>query len=259
MTETIAPGTVAPVWFDNHCHLTTIKDDASGVVAAAGEAGVGRLITVGCNLADSQAALEISRGFDSVWATAGVHPHDASDGVDGLEELLSDPKVVAVGEAGFDYHYNHSSPFEQRSAFEAQIDMAHRHNLALVIHTREAWSETFEVLDSVGVPDRTVFHCFTGGPAEAEQCLGRGAYVSFSGIVTFKGAPEVREAASLVPDNRILIETDSPYLAPVPYRGKANQPAFVDEIGRFLADHRSIDAQEFAALTWDNAGTLFGV
>lgn len=252
-------GSAAPVWFDNHCHLTSLKTDPAEAVALAAEAGVGRLLTVGCSVDDSRKAIEIASQFDNVWATAGVHPHDSSDGIVGLAELLDHPKVVAVGECGFDYHYNYSNPHDQRQAFVAQIALANEHDLALVIHTREAWDETFEVLDAEGMPERTVFHCFTGGPGEAEQCLERGGYISFSGIVTFKTAGEVREAAALTPLDRILVETDSPYLAPVPHRGKPNQPAFVAEVGNFLAAEKACTIAEFATLTWDNTNRLFGL
>ncbi|MCL4161706.1 UNVERIFIED_CONTAM: hypothetical protein GTU68_015101 [Idotea baltica] len=252
-----ADSTVA--WFDNHCHLTSLKTDPAEAVALASQAGVQRLLTVGCTLEDSRRAIEIAEQFDNVWATAGVHPHDASDGIDGLEALLDHPKVVAVGECGFDYHYNHSEPGQQRDAFIGQIQLAHKHDLALVIHTREAWDETFEVLDAEGIPPRTVFHCFTGGPGEAEQCLARGAYLSFSGIATFKTAEDVREAARLTPLDRILVETDSPYLAPVPHRGKPNQPAFVAEVGNFLAAEKGCSIGEFATVTWENGHRLFGL
>ncbi|MEZ5342096.1 MAG: TatD family hydrolase [Acidimicrobiales bacterium] len=246
-------------WFDNHCHLTSLATDPAEAVALAQAAGVGRLLTVGCSVADSRRAIEIANEFDNVWATAGVHPHDSSDGIEGLAELLSAPKVVAVGECGFDFHYNYSDPHLQRAAFVAQIRLAHEHDLALVIHTREAWQDTFDVLDVEGIPDRTVFHCFTGGPAEADACLARGAYLSFSGIVTFKTAQDLRDAAALTPLDRILIETDSPYLAPVPYRGKPNQPAFVAEIGNFLAAEKACSVAEFAALTWENTNRLFSL
>ena len=178
-------------------------------------------------MASSRAAIEVARRFDGVWATAGVHPHDAKDGWDGLEALLAEPEVVAVGECGLDYHYDHSPASVQRESFAAQIALAHAHDLALVVHTREAWDDTFAILAAEGVPERTVIHCFTGGPDEARRCLDLGAHLSFSGIVTFKGAPEVREAVALCPLDRLLVETDSPFLAPVPHRGRPNQPAYV--------------------------------
>ena len=243
-------------WFDNHCHLTTRMEPADAVAGAAG-AGVTRLLTVGCTVEDSKEAIAIADAFPNVWATAGVHPHDAGGGWDGLEELLADPNVVAVGECGLDYHYDHSPRDAQQASFVAQIAMAHAHDVALVIHTREAWEDTFRILDSEGIPDRTVFHCFTGGPQEAEQALARGAYLSFSGIVTFPTAAELREAAKLCPLDRLLVETDAPFLAPVPHRGKPNRPAFVSVVGEAVAQVKEVSANALAEHTWRNGEVLY--
>jgi TatD DNase family protein len=147
----------------------------------------------------------------------------------------------------------------QRDAFAAQIALAHQRNLPLVIHTRDAWQDTFDILDAEGIPDRTVFHCFTGGPDDARACLDRGAFVSFSGIVTFKTATDLRAAAALVPADRLLIETDAPYLAPVPHRGRTNEPAFVTLVASCLADLRGCPE---ATIAWDslkNAAVAFGL
>lgn len=257
------------MWFDNHCHLTSLKTDPAEAVAVAAEAEVTRLLTVGCTVADSAQAIDIAQRFDNVWATAGVHPHDAKDGLAGLAELLDStvltsggepaPAVVAVGECGLDYHYDRSPRDVQAESFQRQIEMAHERDLALVIHTRDAWDDTFTILDRCGMPERTVFHCFTGGPQEAAEAVNRGAYLSFSGIVTFPSAPELREAAELAPLDRILVETDSPYLAPVPLRGKANKPANVAVVGASLADHLGHDRSAFAAVTTANANRLFGL
>lgn len=246
-------------WFDNHCHLTSLDTDPSVVVADAREGGVTRLLTVGCTVEDSRRAIEIASRFDTVWATAGVHPHEAKDGVGGLPEVLDQSPVVAVGECGLDYHYDHSPRDQQRTVFEQQIAMALDRGLALVIHTREAWPDTFDILDSVGMPERTVFHCFTGGPDEAEQALARGGHLSFSGIVTFPSAQELRDAASITPMERLLVETDSPYLAPVPHRGKRNRPALVSVVGRAIADLRGWTHDETAAATTANACRLYGL
>lgn len=249
-------------WFDNHCHLTSLETDPSTAVADAAEGGVTRLLTVGCTVDDSRRAIEIAAGFDNVWATAGVHPHDAKEGVGGLAELLDEGAeggraVVAVGECGLDYHYDHSPRAEQRVVFEHQIALALERDLALVIHTREAWADTFDVLDDVGMPDRTVFHCFTGGRDEAEECLRRGAYLSFSGIVTFPSAQDLRDAALVTPQDRLLVETDSPYLAPVPHRGKKNRPALVSVVGEAIADLRGWSHDETATATTANACRLY--
>jgi TatD DNase family protein len=253
---------MAPRWIDDHCHLDLTAEEgpsARDAVAAATAVGVERLITVGTDLASSVAAIETARLFDGVWATAGVHPHDAKDGWEGIEALLADPVVVAVGECGLDYHYDHSPREVQREAFAAQIALAHSHRLPLVVHTREAWDDTFAVLAAEGVPERTVVHCFTGGPGEARRCLDLGGHLSFSGIVTFKGAPEVREAAVLCPLDRLLVETDSPFLAPVPHRGRPNQPAFVAVVGEAVAQARGVEPAEIADATWANAARVYAL
>jgi len=245
-------------WTDDHCHL---PDDgtAAEVVAAARAAGVERLVHVGVDVGTSAAALELASALDGVWATAGVHPHEARHGVDGLADLLAHPSCVAVGECGLDFHYDHSPRDAQRDVFAAQVALANERGLALVIHTREAWEETFEVLDAEGVPDRTVFHCFTGGADEADACLARGALLSFSGIVTFPSATDVREAAARCPLDRVLVETDSPYLAPVPNRGRPNQPAWVPLVGAAVAEAGGHDVADVARASWDNASAAYGL
>lgn len=239
-------------WTDDHCHLPE-DGTAAEVLVAARAAGVDRLVHVGTDLATSQGALRLAAEHDGVWATVGVHPHEARHGIDGIEGLLADPWCVAVGECGLDFHYDHSPRDVQREVFAAQIALAHAHDKALVIHTREAWAETFEVLDAEGIPERTVFHCFTGGADEADECLARGAYLSFSGIVTFRTAADVRAAAARCPLDRMLVETDSPYLAPVPNRGRPNQPAWVPLVGAGLAEAAGHPVEAVAEATRDNA------
>ena len=217
------------------------------------------MVTVGTDIARSQEAVRVAASLDGVWATAGVHPHDSSEGLDGLAELLDQPGVVAVGECGLDYHYDHSPRDLQASVFASQIALANERRLPLVIHTREAWDHTFEILDREGTPVRTVFHCFTGGPDEASECLDRGAMISFSGIVTFPNAPEVREAAALCPLDRILVETDSPYLAPVPHRGRKNRPALVPHVGAAVADAKGLSVEQVEHATWQSASAFYGL
>jgi TatD DNase family protein len=215
---------------------------------------------VGCDVFESGLSQAIAAEHPGVvWSTAGVHPHDASGGIEGLEALLAEPEVVAVGECGLDHHYDHSPRPAQREVFEAQIAMALRHDKALVIHTREAWDDTFSILSAEGVPARTVFHCFTGGPDEARRCLDLGAHLSFSGIVTFPSAPELREAAALCPADRLLVETDAPYLAPVPHRGRKNRPALVTLVGEAVAAARGEPADAVAEASWANAARLYGL
>ncbi|MCU1369238.1 MAG: putative deoxyribonuclease [Ilumatobacteraceae bacterium] len=247
-------------WTDNHCHLHFRDADAASVthaIAAGRDAGVERFITVGCDVADSEAAIAVARAHDGVWATAGVHPHEAERGIDGLEALLAEPGVVAVGECGLDYHYDHSLRPVQRDVFAAQIALAEAHGLALVIHARSAWEDTFDVLAAEGVPARTVFHCFTGGADEAKRCLDLGAHLSISGIVTFKTAQDVRDAVAICPPDRLLVETDTPYLAPVPHRGETNRPALVPLVGAAVAAVQGRTVAEVAASSWDAATHLY--
>ena len=211
------------------------------------------LITVGCDRATSLAAIAVAGAHDGVCATVGLHPHDAVNGVDTIVDLLDTEGIVAVGECGLDYYYDHSPREVQQRVFAAQIALANARDLPLVIHTRDAWDDTFAVLADDGVPARTVFHCFTGGPDEARRASTSARILSFSGIVTFKGAPEVQAAAALCPLDRMLVETDSPYLAPVPHRGKPNRPAWVAHVGQHIADLRDIAVAEVAAATTANA------
>lgn len=245
------------MWFDTHCHLQYpgLPDDA---LAMAATAGVDRMICVGTDAEQSAAAIDVARQApERIWATVGVHPHDSSAGTEGILGLLGEPEVVGVGECGLDYHYDHSPREVQRDVFATQIALATEHDLALVIHTREAWDDTFDILDSVGVPERTVFHCFTGGPVEARRALDIGAWLSFSGILTFKTAGDLRDAAVIAPADRILIETDAPFLAPVPHRGTTNHPALVAVVGEALGRVRGLDTAEVAALTSANAEAAF--
>jgi TatD DNase family protein len=246
-------------WTDSHCHLPADAADAAAVVAEARAAGVTRLVTIGTDAEKTRTAIANARAHDSVWATAGLHPHDAVEGVDGLLALVDEPEVVAVGECGLDYHYDHSPRAMQRAAFAAQVALAHERGLALVVHTREAWDDTFAILTAEGVPERTVFHCFTGGPDEARQALDLGAHLSFSGIVTFKGADDVRAAAALCPLDRMLVETDAPFLAPVPHRGETNRPALVPLVGAAVAAARGVDDAEVEAATWSNTERVFAL
>ncbi len=245
-------------WADSHCHVPYPGVDVD-VIGEARAAGVTRLITVGTDAEQSRAAIDVARSHEGVWATVGLHPHDATNGVDTIVPLLTEEGVVAVGECGLDYHYDHSPRPVQREAFAAQVALAHRHGLPLVVHTREAWDDTLGVLRSEGVPEPTVFHCFTGGVEEARRCLDLGAHLSFSGIVTFKSADDVRAAAALCPLDRLLVETDSPYLAPVPHRGQPNSPALLPLVGAAVAAVKGVAAQAVEDATWAATETVFGL
>ena len=255
-------GSSKPRWVDNHCHLDG-EDDVAAILADAAASGVESLICVGVTVERSRRCFEIADDHHDVHATAGVHPHDASDGVAGLEDLLREGTergvLVAVGECGLDYFYEHSPRSDQRAAFAAQIQMAHSSSLPLVIHTRDAWEDTFDVLDSEGIPERTVFHCFTGGQREAERCLVRGAMLSISGIVTFGSAADLRAAVTSTPIERLMVETDSPYLAPAPFRGQKNRPALVVRVGQEVATLKGLLIEQVALRTTANARRFYGL
>ncbi len=251
----------------------------AGALRRAREAGVRRIVCVGTGPATSRDALalaargaagELGSGAPDLWATAGLHPHDASEGTDDTiafleaavargETVAQGGRLVAVGECGLDYHYEHSPRDAQRRAFAVQVDAAQRLGLALVVHARDAWDDLFDVLAAEGVPERAVLHCFTGGPEEARRCLDAGMVLSFSGIVTFKNAVGVREAVSLCPIDRFLVETDSPFLAPVPHRGKANEPSYVPLVGATVAEVKGVDAAAVALASSATAAQVFGL
>jgi TatD DNase family protein len=247
MSQREAEAEPANNWIDSHCHL---YDERLGsppqVIEEARAAGVSTMIVVGCDRQTSIAARDIAAANEGVFATVGLHPHEARHGIDTVIDLVG-PDTVAIGECGLDYYYDHSPRDVQRDVFAAHVDLALEAGLPLVVHTRDAWDDTFGVLDDSGVPPQLVFHCFTGGPEEARRALDRGGFLSFSGIVTFKTAAAVREAARSCPADRLLIETDSPYLAPVPHRGKVNRPAWVPLVGACIAELRGEPAANIRA------------
>jgi TatD DNase family protein len=250
------------MWIDAHCHLQLEDRGRSPeeAVARAVDAGVERMVCIGTDLVTSAAAVRLAGVFAEVWATVGLHPHDASklaDEWDGLVDLAGADRVVGIGEAGFDLYYRHSEPDAQEEAFRVQLRLARDRGLPLVIHSRDAWAETFGVLESEGVPERTVFHCFTGGPAEASRALALGCWLSYSGIVSFKNADDLRAAAAVTPADRLLVETDAPFLAPVPHRGRVNEPAFLPAVGEALAAARNEPLEAVAETTRRNALAFF--
>ncbi len=266
----------APSWIDSHCHIQEAyrpeESDPAALLSQAAAAGVGGLVCIGTDAASSRQAISLARGVRSsgagvapsvqVWATVGLHPHDAVQGTDPvatlLSEVASEETVVGVGECGLDYHYDHSPRPVQRRAFAEQIELARQHDLALVVHTREAWDDTLDLLRRAeGL--RVVVHCFTGGPDEARKCLDLGAWISFSGIVTFPTAAGVREAAALCPLDRLLVETDAPFLAPVPHRGRPNQPALVPLVGAAVAATKGVAVDAVAESSAAAARALFGL
>jgi TatD DNase family protein len=257
-------------WTDAHCHLQDqfLSDGdyaelARATLERAYAAGVDRVVVIGTGEETSREALAMTAMSSPVeiYATVGLHPHAANDGLDPVAQLAraGHAKLVGIGECGLDYYYEHSGRSEQHAVFAAQIGLAHELDLALVIHARDAFDDLFTILASEGVPARTVIHCFTGDPADAEGCLALGCDISVSGIVTFKNAESVREAARMVPLERLHVETDSPFLAPVPHRGAGNEPAYVAVVGEFLAELRGEDPAVLREATAANTARLFAL
>jgi TatD DNase family protein len=255
------------MWFDTHCHLDTenCPDGADAVLGRARAAGVGHFVCIGVGSQSAQRqAVELSARDSNVWATIGVHPHDAAQFDAGSErtmhELLAHPRVVALGEVGLDYHYDHSPREQQRTLFASMIALAKRLAKPLVIHTRSAAADTLELLDREGARDvGGVIHCFSEDRAFAERALDLGFDLSFSGIVTFKSARAIQDVAAWAPPDRILVETDSPYLSPVPLRGRRCEPAYVVHTARTIAALRGIELSELCALTTANAARRFRI
>jgi TatD DNase family protein len=253
---------------DTHTHLddTRYDGDREDMIARGREAGVDAFITIGCDLATSQAAVTLSDRHAFVYASIGVHPHEVkhiSDGwYDEFRRLAKNKKVVAYGEIGLDYHYNHSSPKEQRERFREQIQLARELRLPVIIHTREAQEDTIAILQEEGASEvGGVFHCFSGDAWLAKNALGLGFYLSFSGILTFQNATMLREIAKTVPLDRLLIETDCPYLTPAPHRGKRNEPAFVSFVAKQLAaiHEPALSLEQIERTTTENAKRLFRI
>jgi TatD DNase family protein len=246
-------------WIDTHCHVHDPKftEGVDAAVASARATGVSQMISVGCDRATSLAAIAAASSHRDVFASVGLHPHEASEGIETIADLVATPGIVAIGEAGLDYYYEHSPRDIQRQVFAEQIAIANEVGLPLIIHTRDAWEETFEILDAEGIPERTIFHCFTGGPDEMRAAVDRGAFISFSGIVTFPSATDLHEAARQCPSERLLIETDSPYLAPVPHRGRRNEPAWVIHVGQRLAELTGREPAALCEITSNNARRAF--
>lgn len=251
---------------DSHCHLDDkqFDEDRDAVVERALEAGVSRMMAVGSGEGppDLEAGLRLAERYQFIHATVGVHPHDASKADTGtfkrLEELLAHPRVVALGEIGLDYHYDFSPRDVQRAVFIEQLRLARDASKPIVIHTREAWSDTFAVLEehwrTAGCGG--IMHCFSGGPDQARRALDLGFHLSFAGTVTFPKALDIQEAAKQAPLDKLLVETDAPYLAPAPRRGKRNEPAFVVETAKRLAEIRGASYETVAAATTANFNRL---
>lgn len=252
---------------DSHCHIDGKKFDADrdAVLSRMRESGVVKAICVGDSMKGSASSLHLAQkhpGF--LFAAVGVHPHEAKDfaltDLNQLEAWLELPEVVAIGEIGLDYHYDFSPRERQQEAFLAQLDFAAEKQVPVIYHVREAHGDTISMLEEMGdMLPPGVMHCYGGSIESAKRYLDMGLYISFAGAVTFKNAHKLQEVAKYIPDDRIMVETDAPYLTPEPFRGRRNEPAFVEHTARFVASLRNADYEEFAALTAKNAEKLFSI
>jgi len=239
---------------DTHCHLTFehLADDIEAVLARSVFAGVTGWLTVGTDPQQNRKAVELAWKYKNMYAAVGIHPHDAhdvtADTLTELKELAQREKVVALGETGLDFHYNLSSPSDQKRAFTAQLKIAKELNLPVIIHCREAFDETMEILYQHGLDIRgVVFHCFSGSAEQAKIVLDHGFYISFTGVVTFINADLIRKAAKIVPTDRLMLETDCPYMSPEPMRKqKTNEPALMIHTAKYLAELKQMDLTDFA-------------
>ena len=250
---------------DSHCHLDfpELATDVDDVVIRARSAGVGHMLTIGTKITKFDGVLAMAERFPNVSCSVGIHPHEAgvepAMDVEKLTALAKHPKVVAFGETGLDFYYEHSPRADQERSFRVHIDAAREAGLPVIVHTRDADPETAKILqeEMARGPFTGVIHCFSSGPEFAAQALDLGFYISFSGIVTFKKAEALRDVAKTVPLDRILVETDSPYLAPMPHRGKTNEPAFVTHTAAMVAGLKGVTREELAAKTTENFFRLF--
>lgn len=251
---------------DHHCHLDfpDFADDLEGVVARAKAAGVGTMVTISTRIRKFDQVLAVAERFDDVWCSVGTHPHNAHEELDistaEIVRLAQHPKVVAIGEAGLDYHYQHSTPDAQAEGFRNHIRAARETGLPLEIHSRDADADTLQILreeHAEGGAFPAVLHCYTGGAELAHGAVDLGLYVSFSGVISFKKTEDLAALARALPLDRLLVETDAPFLAPVPYRGKTNEPAYVVHTAAALARVRGLSDSEIADATTENFFRLY--
>jgi TatD DNase family protein len=251
LAEKIAPAFL-PTAVDTHCHLFLMEEDPGEAVARANAAGVGRLVCVGIDPESSRRSLELAESFRGVFATAGMHPHTASDfdrqAGTAVEELMAHPLVVAVGETGLDYYRTLSPVEDQQRSFRTHIALSREADKPLVVHVREAWDDAMSILSEERA-ERVVLHCFSGDEALAAEAARRGYHLSFAGNVTYPGADGLRRAAAAVPEGRILAETDSPFLTPQAFRGWPNHPANIPTVVEALAEARGVAPAAMTAQT----------
>lgn len=248
---------------DSHAHLVSLENIPE-VLKRAQENGISKIVSISSDIPSTEETISLSEQYDYIFATTGVHPHSADqtneEVLKGLDHYATHERVVAIGETGLDYFYMNSDKEVQINSFTEHIRLGKKHNLPIIIHVREADEDLQKILKTESAAETPgVIHCFTGNYETAVKYLDLGYYISFSGIVTFKRSEELREAAKKIPADRILIETDSPYLAPVPHRGKPNEPSFVKHVAQTVADVRETSIEALAEITKTNAERLFRI
>jgi len=252
---------------DTHCHLTfeELAGDIEAVIERSKTAGVTGWVTVGTDLQENQKALELAERHENMYAAVGIHPHDAktvtAESITELKELAQSQKVVAIGETGLDFHYDFSPPHDQKKTFAQQLTIAAELNLPVIIHCRKAFDETMEILNEYRTSvEKVVFHCFSGSAQQAKIVLDKGFYISFTGVVTFKNAEATRQAARIVPLDRLMLETDCPYMSPEPMRKqKINEPALLVHTARCLAELKRMDLADFAQAVTTTSKAFFNL
>lgn len=252
------------MYIDTHCHIYDLKfeNDLEDVIKKSNDVGVKRMIIPASDLKTSLKALSIAETYEGIYAACGIHPHDASEASEmdykEIESLLKRKSVVAIGEIGLDYHYDFSPRDVQKKAFARQLSMAKELKMPTIIHSREAFRDLVDVIKKEGWYSG-VIHCFSDTVLEAKILLDMGFYIGFTGSVTFKNAEDIREAASYVPLDRILFETDAPYMTPVPYRGKRNDPSYIPIIAAKIAELKGISCEDLSNAVWENSKKLFSI
>jgi TatD DNase family protein len=256
------PALTAPA-VDSHCHLDLMKTDVAEIMAAAREVGIERVVQIGIDVPSSRWSVELAAARDDVWAAVAVHPNEAHAAAetewDEIARLAVHPRVVAIGETGLDHFRTEDSGWApQEESFRRHISIAKQSGKAVMIHDRDAHEDVLRVLESEGPPERVIFHCFSGDAGFARKCADRGYVMSFAGNVTFKNAQDLRDAAAVAPLDQLLVETDAPFLTPMPYRGAPNSPYLVPLTVRAIAEVKGIDEAEVAAAVTATAARVFG-
>lgn len=249
---------------DTHAHLdfNNYKEDRAEVLQRAKKAGVEKIVNVGADLAGSRRSLQLAEKYDFIYAAVGIHPHEAdkvnSRTLSELKKLAGSKKVKAIGECGLDFYYDNSPRQVQKEAFKKELELALELELPVIIHSREAAAETFEILaETADFAENLIFHCYAYGPEDIEEVIARDYYAAFGGLITFNNAEAVRRALAKMPLNRILLETDAPYLTPVPHRGKRNESSYLEYIIKKAAEIKGIEAQKLAEITTENAERIY--